>query len=502
MRSYYVNKKRVSLVIILLITLIGVPYGETNNETLPLIESCEKIFIKPSLNFACTSIVVGRNATVDGSVLFGHNEDDDGEVVIRLHVIPRMKHRPRERIYLRNGGLVPQVKETYSYLWSEMPNFDFSDSYLNEYGVTIASDWSASREDCPELENGGIRYYLRRIVIERAKTAREGVKILGQLVEQYGYAHPGRTYIIADPKEAWIVCVVWGKHWVAQRVPDEEVVVVPNRYVIHEVNLEDKANFMGSQDLITYAVKRGWYNLSEPFDLARAYGNASVINDPSNTYRQWGGLLLFTGKNFPMDNLPFSAKPNRKLAVKDVMEVLRYHYEGTKYDPTKGYKLGSPHFTDVRTICSKTTQESFVMQLRSNMPDPIGNIYWRTAGRPCESVYTPWYLGILRFPKPYEIGEIDNMSMESAYWIFRTLTDWVEEDYEARIEELQTTWRRFEDMEFELQENIEKMALKLYYKKGESYARFFLTEYSGGLGMDVLYEAEKNIKTPLLVGKE
>jgi dipeptidase len=362
----------------------------------------------------CTSLAAGKRATADGSVLFGHNEDDGGSIVQRLHLVPRKNHGPGEKISmwdikLSDGTLatIDQiVGETWAYIWSEMPGQQFADSYLNEWGVAIASDACGSRESRPyNLTNGGIAYWLRRLVAERAKTAREGVQIIGKAVEEYGYASSGRTYIIADPNEAWLCQVVAGRHWVAQRVPDDEVAFIPNRYTIHDVNLADTKNFLGSSDLISYAISKNWYNpaIDGPFDFAKAYGNYTGTD-----IRQWGGLRLLTGIEYSSnDTAPFSVKPKKRLTVKDVTDVLRTHYEGTPNDqtqypinPNPNYPVGDPHHTGLRVICTGSTQESFVMQLRRNMPRHIGNVYWRAQGRPCEGVYVPIYLGILEIPTP------------------------------------------------------------------------------------------------------
>lgn len=462
----------------------------------------------------CSSIAVGRLATKDKSVLFGHNEDDSGNVVTRLHIVPRIKHGPGEviemwDIVLPDGskGTIPQiVGETWAYIWSEMPGFSFSDSYINEWGVAIASDACSSRERPPyDLTNGGIKYWLRRVVAERAKTAREGVKIIGEMVEKYGYASSGRTYIIADPNEAWLCSVVAGRHWVAQRVPDDEVAFIPNRYTIREVNLNDTKNFLGSPDLIEYAISKGWYDPSsgEPFDFAKAYGGVTKMD-----IRQWGALRLITGIEYSMDEMaPFSIKPNRKFTVKDVIGVLRAHYESTDYDQTKVGTKGDPHHTSTRVICTASTQESFVMQLRNNMPSIIGNIYWRAQGRPCEGVFVPFYLGILDIPVPYAIGEpsrYDKLPLEtryydpdSAYWVFNRLNTLVDMDYLVRKPYIRSIWDDFEAREFALQGEIEKTALKIYHGKdyhgilgGEEYlARWFLTRYTEAMALNAYYTA-------------
>ncbi len=148
--------------------------------------------------------------------MFAHNEDDWGDRIVNFYKVPAMQHKAGETITLKNEGELKQVSKTYSYLWLEMPEMEFSDSYMNEWGVTIGSDACMSREKKAKLTDGGIGYWLRRAMAERATSAREAVKIGGALVEQYGYSSSGRTYCIADAHEAWMLAVVNGKHWVAQ----------------------------------------------------------------------------------------------------------------------------------------------------------------------------------------------------------------------------------------------------------------------------------------------
>ena len=163
------------------------------------------VFVPVKANAVCSSLAAGRWATKDGSVLFGHNEDDS-KCPTLMYTVPRVYHDLGEVITIWDtGGTIPQVEgETWAYIWSYMPGYKFSDSYLNEWGVAIASDnGGGSKEDDPDLTDGGIGYWLRRLVPERAKTAREGVEIMGQFVEDYGYTAGARTYIVADPKETW-----------------------------------------------------------------------------------------------------------------------------------------------------------------------------------------------------------------------------------------------------------------------------------------------------------
>ncbi len=159
----------------------------------------------------------------DGSVLLAHNEDDHGRLLVNIYKVPPQEHRRGDVFTMKGGAHLPQTGNTPGLLWLEIPENDFADAYVNEYGVAVTSNSCPSREDKPELSAGGIGFSLRRLVAERAQTAREGVRIAGELISQYGYNASGRTYIIADAREGWFLHAVKGKHWVARRVPDNEV---------------------------------------------------------------------------------------------------------------------------------------------------------------------------------------------------------------------------------------------------------------------------------------
>ncbi len=358
-----------------------------------------------SLN--CFSVLVGKNATIDGSVMFAHNEDDYGDRLVNWYKVPEDTHTGEEMITLKNGGAMPQVKQTWSYLWLEMPEMEFSDTYMNEWGVTIGSDACESREKKGELTDGGIGYWLRRAMAERAKTAREAVKIGGALVEQFGYTSSGRTYCIADPNEAWMMAVVNGKHWVAERIHDDEAAIIPNYYTITTINLDDTMNFYGSADIIKYAESNKWYNPHKDtvFNFREAYADPGSLKNKGNTVRHMSAINLLSEKQYEADDdFPFSFKPDNKVDLHVLFSILRNHNEGTEYDETEGYTKGNPH-EGVRAICSATTQYGFVAQLRSKMPRAIGALLWLAPFRPCVHPFIPWYEGMTDMPKDFAIGD-------------------------------------------------------------------------------------------------
>lgn len=177
-----------------------------------------------------TSIIVGKNASATGEVILAQNEDNGGRLVMPQYYVPRMQHEPDEYITFEPGSaLIPQVEETWAFYWSETRapgGASFSDGFVNEWGVAVASDnCSPTREDNPYINEGGIKHGIRRLIAERATTAREGVEIVAELVETYGYNHPGRSYQIVDKNEGWMMHLVNGSHYVAKRVPDDEVAI-------------------------------------------------------------------------------------------------------------------------------------------------------------------------------------------------------------------------------------------------------------------------------------
>jgi dipeptidase len=405
----------------------------------------------PSQSFNCFSVLTGRHASADGSVLFAHNEDDYGTRIVNWYKVDRKLHDSAEIVSINNEtGKIKQAQQTNAYLWLEIPEMESSDGYMNEYGVVIASNQCSSREDDPEITKGGIGYWLRRIMAEQATSAKHAVLIGGALVERFGYKDSGRSYCIADPDEAWVMAVVNGKHWVAQRVPDDRVAVVPNCYTLTKIDLADSANYLGSPDIISYATEKGWFNPSKDgeFNFRKAYSDPSLLEHPSNINRMWRAISMTSLYEFKItDELPFAFLPREKISLTDLMGVLRDHYEGTPLDLTNNYQDTNPHFTANDPVCSPTTQYGFVAQLRNYMPVEIGAVLWIAPFRPCVHPFIPWYAGIDEIPAGYFKGNVstaleqhfnipEDLYIENdslAYWYFVKHMNYIDEDYGKRF---------------------------------------------------------------------
>lgn len=397
-------------------------------------------------DYNCFSIIAGKNATTDGSVLFAHNEDDGDNLLVSMNVG-------------ENG------------IWAEMPGMSVSDGYMNKYGVCIASDGCQSKEDRKDWNEGGIVYELRLRVWLEARTARDAIRIIAREMEKYGYRASGRTYAVADPNEGWLVCVVQGHHWVAQRVPDDMVASVPNYYTIGEVDLSDTENFAGSPDLVEYAVERGWYNpgTDGKFNFRKVYGKPSVLVSDHNVPRH-RMVMEALGTRYDVDNVPFAIKVGRKLDVAAMRELLCLH---------RPERADGSHPSGV---CAFDTNVSTIFQLRGNMPKEIGCVAWTAQGKPCAEVHVPWYLGMTKAPAGYQrfatmeeaiskhfsdgTNVIDGKTLrqrypDAKYWIYADRWQHLLTDYSNLIKQRQSAIDPIQKKLFRNQKRFEKKLLKM-----------------------------------------
>ncbi len=462
------------------------------------------IFLLPGLglfagdgDWSCFSIVVGKKASADGSVLLAHNEDDTGRQVLNIHKVPAREFQRGEFFVLQSGLQLAQPGAASGLLWLELPGMDFGDSYVNEHGVAIASDACPSREDRGELSEGGIGFSLRRLVAERARTAREGVRIAGDLIARLGYNSPGRTYVIADSGEGWLLHAVKGKRWLAARVPDNEVAVIANRYTITRVDLADKDRFLGSPDIVEYAQSRGWYDPGRDgeFDFARAYSDPGAYADMRNVMRQWRGVDLLAARPVKLGApLPFSFRPQSGLRLRDLFRVLRDHYEGTKHDLSDHYREGSPNSGRNRTICTESTQYAFVAHLRSWLPADLAAVVWIAPRRPDSNAFSPWYpamgsapLGSSRErPEPAWKSHFAPLPAQAfddpglSFTTYARLSQAVDRRYRERIDKVAKIWRNFEEFLFDDLKSHEK-EFAFLLQSDRPLARRIIDNYLHGL---------------------
>ncbi len=448
-------------------------------------------FLLPSLIYAqlsgvqCYTIVAGKDVTTTGKVLAAHNEDDYGDLIVNLYRTPKGFFTKQYPQFVPDDSLFQH--EPLSTIWFEVTNQSFGDALINENGVVIWSDACASRED---TATGLLTFQLRRLVAEYARNAREGVKLLGDLVERFGYNSSGRTYCIADAGEAWLVAVVKGHHWVAQRVPDDKVAIIPNYYTIEQVDLNDTVNFLGSKDLISYAQARGWYNPARQgrFNFRQAYSRPLVLIADWNIPRHWGGVNLISKDSFALNqHIPFAFAPAHKLSYKDLEKVLSYHYENTELAPDTS-RVVNPHLAQPARICNAGTKISLVAQLNSTQPDDPENIIFWAPFNPCLQPYVPISVTLENIPKVYQshpLGQAlehhfdgDKNSFEAnpkqAYSVFYEYNSKINKNYWKLIQQARENKQKIEDYTLKLfnkqndKAKASRQILKYLYKTEKS----------------------------------
>ena len=341
---------------------------------------------------ACMTIIAGRKVSSTGHVIVGHNEDDPPPLAIRHGIVPA-RDWPKGACLPASAGhcaTIPQAAHTLACYWSEVKfaqGDKNADTFLNEKGVLVVSDSGGSsteRMDDPTLlTEGGVQFNLRRAVGERATSARDGVRIIGEIVEKYGYAPSARIYTVADRDEAWLVQVVHGRNYVAVRCPDDEITVMPNLYTVYELDAFPAKDVIASRDLMENARRKGFWDGKGKFNFAKAYqgsynyGPNREFEHPNNTYRFRQAIRILTGREWPEGKpFPFSVKPAKgRFSPEDMKAILSAHN-----GPLKDGK----HVAKSWSICALSTIESSVCEFTE---DPRGTIYHLALGHGCEKPY-------------------------------------------------------------------------------------------------------------------
>jgi dipeptidase len=323
---------------------------------------------------------------------------------------------------------------------------------MNEFGVIFFRNFAESKEAPLPKDKGLNRYSLRALVLERARSAREAVEILGSLIEKYGHNGSVGVYTAADRHEAWMVETT-PRHWVALRIPDNEFHVIANQYSI-ETHWD-----LASKDLVDYAVAQGWFSPSEgkPFNFKYVYG--TNLDMASNVVREKHAKAMLASKA-------------GSITKEDLMKVLRTHYEGTADFSTPVHEN-----TVRRSICFIGTQAAMVWELKQSLPIEIGGVMWYAMSSPCSSTFVPVYVGSTRAPKEYGAAGL-KYDRESAWWAFEMLQRLVDKDREALYPMVRSHWDSLEQGEFQRALQMEREASRLWEAGELDKAKALLSDYS------------------------
>ena len=495
--------------------------------------------------WGCTDIIVGKDASTDGSVITSHTADG-AFYDARVRTIPGQTFPAGSKadvfwnIVMEEDfepvkiGEIPQVEKTYTYFHVGYP-------FMNEHGVAIGETTIGQKEELktfrPDARAIMTIEQLEVFGLQRAKTAREAVAVIGELAEKYGFlpscGSEGECITITDGEEAWIFEVrstgfMWtpesgkpGAVWVAQRVPDDGVVVVPNMSRIREIDVTDTKNFMASKDYMQPAIDNGWYDPSsgKPFIWQEAYSPLTG-NDDWSLSSMWIRNRLYTLYSM-LDpsrewdpyaetmSYPFAVKPQKKISVQDVMNMLRGHMEGTPFDMAaadawyvrEGDKmvkspLATPFVTkDVRNllgipysrpIAKWDCAYSFVSQARSGYPAAVKTVLWFGYDNPHTTCYVPVYSGILQTKESWRTFDRKAFSLGSAQWAFILADDLVNHRYQDAIKDLKAVRDPLE-LDFAKQAaEVDKKALELA-KEDPAKAQEYITKFTN----DCMEKAEK-----------
>ena len=496
---------------------------------------------------ACTTILVSKGASADGSTFVSHSDDGFGGDM-RIMYVPaadypegsqRAVHydsvalgfKPelggtftKRYVGAERGpdyvdpsapqsvslGSIPQVSHTYAY-------FDGNYGIINEKQLAIGECTDEAKVE-PEPMPGKRIFYsaeLSRVALERCSKARDAIRLMGELIAQYGYYGTGETLLVADPEEGWVMeMCAYDENgtdgvWVAKKVPDSEVFVGANMFMIRNIDPNDP-DVMYSSNVFDVAKSKGWWDFKKNpvMDWAQAYGTGEGLHPYASLRRVWSVISRLSPssnfspwvKNTFTTAYPFSVAPDYKLTTPAVMALHRCHYEGTEFDLTKNYASG-PYGSPQRWrgaydsngglipgTKSKGAWERpisiyfccfiYVNQIRPSLPDPIGGVCWLGMDEPYNNCLVPLYVGVSDIPKSYKTADMGEFAWGgSMWWAFNFVSNWIELKYCYAIKDVVAKQSELESAFYAAQSDTEAEAKRLY-DSSPSSAATYLTSYT------------------------
>ncbi len=498
----------------------------------------------PQGTFACSTLLVGKEATSDASVLM--SSSCDGDIMGLIYVMPARKYpqgtklpmywnlpRPKTHqeylVNLRKGydlvGYLP-VEETYRSIILAGNVENMTTGGMNEHGLGIAIEFMPMRSGlaCTRGVVGpNSNHWTTSLIanaLMRAKTARQAIRIIGAMVERYGFQyyrapHAGVALPIADDQEAWLMEIfgpgqAWtpdsgkpGGVWCAQRIGDGEVGCNANRSRIGKVDTEDREMFMASVNIHSLAEELGFWKRGEPFVWHDVYGDPG---GNANSLREWRALSLvapslglkFTGDP-KVDRYPFSVKPDKPLTVQRLMAIMRDGYEGTEFDLTEhrafnpqGKKSplarpwGPTELFDLlgiepqRALCTPTSGYVIVAQLRDWLPDAVGNCLWFAYGPAYTSCFVPIYAGVTNLPDAWDQApNYTRIDRSQTQWNFRLAFSVANNArYQDVVRDIQRVYQPAEAAYLNIQTRVERAAIQTLRNEGAGSVEQFLNAYA------------------------
>jgi dipeptidase len=475
---------------------------------------------------ACTNFLVTRGASINGATMISYAADSHtlyGELYYR----PAKDYPVGSwfEIYEWDSGKylgrIKQVPHTFSVVGN-----------MNEYQVAIGETTYGGRGELVDttaiMDYGSLMY----IALQRAKTAREAIEIMGKLMAEYGYCSSGESLSISDKNEVWIMEMIGkgpgnkGAVWVAQRIPDGYVSAHANQARITTFPQNDPENCLYAEDVIDFAREKGWFKEKDKdfsfsdtyaplnfsaarFCEARVWSFFSKVNGSMDQYLDYA-----LGNNLE-NRMPLWIKPDRKISVQDMMTFMRDHFEGTPLDMTQDvgagpfrlpyrlrpltWEVNGKTYCNERAAATQQTGFSFITESRNWLPDWVGGIFWFGVDDAATTVYTPMYCGITKVPDCFAVGNGDMLtySPSSAFWAFNYVSNFCYLRYDVMSKDVVQLQQQLENRFMQNKPAIDKAAVELYQVNNEA-ARDFLTDYSVSMGM-MTFDNWKKLGEYLLV---
>lgn len=484
----------------------------------------------------CTTIMVGKKASADSSVITSHTCDSH-RTRSWLNIVPAKKHKKGSTATMvkrtKNDSLamptykhipvgeIPQVERTHGFINTAYP-------CMNDHQLAIGESTFGGRKSL-HSDSGLIDcQQLVRLMIERCTTAREAIQLAGKLTKEYGWSDEGECLTIADKKEAWLLEIVGpgkgnlGSIWAAQRVPDDHVTVNANGSRIRQIDLDNPEYFMASENVFQVAQDSGWWNPTDgPFEFCYAYdpeGRGSF----AARRREWRVLSLVAPSlnlHPNAENFPFSVKPDTLVTLSKMVEIFQDYFEGTDfnfiknitwvnkegkaeisplanpfmpYDMNPLFKInGGWGWRGERPIARWYTMYATITQSRDWLPDEVGGVVWLAFDNVATSIYTPIYCSVTDLPKPFKTpGRVNGFTRESAWWAFNRLGTLTAQRWGDMRHDVTKVWQPMQEELFANQSKVEEEALSLLLKNKQK-AQTYLTNYIMEWGNKVVERAWK-----------
>ena len=427
----------------------------------------DKMQIEHNLPSECTTIIIGKEQTADGSMIVARSEDWDAMEAKNYEIFEGTDNGPREFVAKDSPFRceLPEKALGYSALSPYNLHGHWGSAGFNTAGVGMSATESIFSSDevlkhDPLVENGVAENSVFNITLPYVHTAREGVERLGMLIEKYGIAE-GFGIGFVDSKEIWYLETACGHRWLACRMPKDQYFVTGNQSRFRTYDPNDKENYLASADLIEFAEKHGLYNPAQgAFDFHEAYARDIKLDTTYNYPRVWGLQQLFSPEiknDVTKNTFPVFAKAAHKVTLTELRTAFRFHYDNTEHDPYLNSNPKEPY----RPVSIFRTTQTHLLQVRPELPQAIGCVNYVAMGMADLGVFLPLYQGITSYPEAYTKGNGES-SDDSAYWKFRKIMVLGMTNYNKYAPVIKEAYAKFEAETDQRQREMEEEYLRIY----------------------------------------